>query len=191
MRYLALLIALPLAAVPAANLAAQEYVLSDYPAGFAQASGWVWEAFADRVMGGKSELVPPLVANTADGPALRLAGKVITKGGGFIQIRLRHEGGLFDASGFAGVELTAEAAPGGRYFVFLRTKDNFFPWSYYAAPLDFTGGKLSFRLPWSAFEAESTGRKTVRPRYLSSIAMTAAFLDFNADLKIYRVSLFK
>jgi len=172
-------------------LAAQDFVVSDFSAGVPQQTGWEWQSFADRVMGGKSDLIQPVLVTTPDGPAWRLAGKVVTKGGGFIQVRLEKQKGLFDASAYSGVEVSVAAEAGGSYFVFLRTKDNFFPWSYYSAPLALTGVKQTIRLPWRAFSAESTGRKAVRAENLSSIALVAAFKDFDADLKIYRVALYK
>lgn len=190
MKYSLFLSALPLVLM-ALPLAAQDFVLFDYSAGVPQQTGWEWQSFADRVMGGKSDLITPSVVNTPDGPAWRLAGKVVTKGGGFIQVRLEKQKGNFDASAFSGIEVSVSAEAGGSYFVFLRTKDNFFPWSYYSAPLALTGGKQTVRLPWSAFSAESTGRKTVRAESLSSVALVAAFKDFDADLKIYRVALYK
>ncbi len=172
-------------------LFAQDLVLADQGAQLFQAPGWIWESFADTVMGGNSVLVPPRVIVTDEGPALRLAGTVVTKGGGFIQTRLKYEEKSFDASVYAGIEVSVAAPEGGNYFVFLRTKDNFFPWSYYSAPLAVSGGKQTFRLPWSAFSAASTGKKAVRPDRLTSIALTAAFKDFVSDLSIYRVALYQ
>lgn len=80
------------------NPAGQDLVLSDFPAGLSQAPGWVWEGFADTVMGGNSSLASPGIINTPSGPAYRLTGKVVTKGSGFIQVRLDHQAGRFAAS---------------------------------------------------------------------------------------------
>lgn len=172
-------------------LAAQDLLLSDFQAGLANAPGWLWRGFADRVMGGRSDLVEPGIINTPEGLALRLAGRVVTKGGGFIQVRLEKEGGRFDASPYAGIELTLSAPPGGRYYAFLRTKDNVFPWSYYGALLELDGSLQTLRLPWGAFKAESTLRKAPRAQFMESIALVAAYLDFEPDLKIYRVGLYR
>ncbi|MGD9941038.1 MAG: CIA30 family protein [Clostridia bacterium] len=169
----------------------QDLVLSDFPAGLAQAPGWVWEGFADTVMGGNSSLASPGIVNTPAGPAYRMTGQVVTKGGGFIQVRLDHPAGRFDASTYTGVEVVLDAPPGGNYFVFLRTKDNLFPWSYYGALLDLPGDKQTIRLPWSAFEAKSTLRRSIRTDRLLNVALVAAFKDFEPDLKIYRVSLYR
>jgi len=172
-------------------LAAQNFVLADFSTGLDNAPGWRWQGFADRVMGGRSDLVAPGIVNTADGLALRLAGKVVTRGGGFIQVRLEKTAGLFDARDYAGVELLVSAPPGGQYYVFVRTKDNVFPWSYYGAMLELTGQLQTIRLPWAAFKAESTLRKTIRVEYLANLALVAAYLDFEPDLKIYRVALYR
>lgn len=142
-------------------------------------------------MGGKSDLTPPTVVNTAEGPALVLAGKVVTKGGGFIQVRLKTEAGKFDASAYAGVEVVVSAPAGGNYFVFLRNQDTFFPWSYYGSSLNVSPEKRTVRIPWSAFGAQSVGRKQFRSDRLTSVALVAAFKDFDPYLKIYRVALYR
>lgn len=187
MKYLVGIIAMAMSA----PLAAQGLILADFQAGLTNAPGWAWRGFADRVMGGRSDLIEPGIVNTPDGPALRLAGKVVTRGGGFIQVRLDHEAGRFDASGYAGLELTLSAPPGGSYYVFIRTRDNAFPWSYYGALLELTGGLQTLRLPWSAFKAESTLRKELRAQFIENFALVAAYLDFEPDLKIYRVGLYR
>jgi hypothetical protein len=170
---------------------AQGYTISNLSSTPAETSGWVWESFADKVMGGKSELTPPAVIDGEGGKALLLAGRVITKGGGFIQVRLKYGDELFDASSWAGVEIEVDSPAEGSYFVFLRTKDNFFPWSYYGASFKPTPKRTTIRIPWSAFKAESTTKKTVRTQLLSSVALVAAFTDFNAYLRIYSVRFYK
>jgi hypothetical protein len=179
---------LPLASV---GVGAQGYVLSNLGESLSEAPGWIWESFADRVMGGKSELVPPAVVEADGGKALLLAGRVVTKGGGFIQVRLKHDKALFDASGFTGVEIEVDARTATSWYLFLRTKDNVFPWSYYGAPLQPTPQKSVIRIPFSAFKAESAGRKTVRTEFLSSVALVAAFEDFNAYMRIYRLGFYR
>jgi len=188
MKTIMLLAMLPLAA---ASAGAQVFSVSNLSRSPSEAPGWVWESFADRVMGGKSELVPPAVIDADGGKALLLAGKVITKGGGFIQVRLKHEQGLFDASGYTGVEMEVDARTTTSWYVFLRTKDNVFPWSYYGATIRPTPQKSVIRIPFSAFKAESTLRKSVRTEFLSSVALVAAFEDFNAYMRIYRVGFYQ
>ena len=188
MKHVAWLLALP---ISLASLYAQDFTISDLSASPSEQPNWVWEAFADRVMGGKSELAEPLIIQVDESKALVLAGRVVTKGGGFIQVRLRNTKGLFDASAYSGVEIEVDAQTPTSWYVFLRTKDNFFPWSYYGAK--FTPGptRSTIRIPWSAFVAESTGKKAVRTNYISSVALVAAFEDFNAYMRIYRVAFYR
>jgi len=187
MKTIVLLSLLPLVA---AGVGAQGYTLSNPGASPSEAPGWIWESFADTVMGGKSELVPPAIVAAEGGKALLLAGRVITKGGGFIQVRLKHEPGLFDASGYTGVEVEVDARTTTSWYVFLRTKDNVFPWSYYGASISPGPQKSVIRIPFSAFKAESTLRKSVRTEFLSSVALVAAYEDFNAYMRIYRVGFY-
>ncbi|TVR06374.1 MAG: hypothetical protein EA403_00900 [Spirochaetaceae bacterium] len=174
-----------------APLPGQSLVLSNLGASPSEAQGWVWEAFADTVMGGSSELSPPIVLDLDEGKALLLAGRVVTRGGGFIQVRLKYDARSFDASGYSGVEIDLSSPNEGSYFIFLRTRDSLFPWSYYGAPVRPTDRRTTIRIPWSSFSAQSTLRTTLRPDRLTSIAMTAAFEDFNALLHIYRVGLYR
>jgi energy-converting hydrogenase Eha subunit G len=85
---------------------AEELVLADFTAGVVQASGWAWEFFSDRVMGGRSGLDQPVVLGSGSDRALPLAGAVNTKGGGFIQVRIRRTQGVLDASEWKGIEAT-------------------------------------------------------------------------------------
>jgi hypothetical protein len=144
-----------------------------------------------RVMGGKSLLEPPTVVDTDGGKALLLADRVITKGGGFIQVRLKHQDGLYDASGYTGVELEVDAPTPTSWYVFIRTKDNLFPWSYYGASISPTLQKSVIRIPFSVFKAESTGKKAIRTQFLSSVALVAAYADFNAYMRIYQVGFYE
>jgi len=172
-------------------VSAQDYTISNLAASPSETAGWIWESFADRVMGGKSELVPPAVVDVDGTKALLLAGRVVTKGGGFIQVRLRYGKDKFDASQYAGVEIEVDARTATSWYVFLRTKDNLFPWSYYGAQIRPSDTRSTIRIPWSAFEAASTGKKTVRTEYLTSVALVAAFEDFNAFMHIYRVGFYR
>lgn len=189
MKKIALLCALPLVLTGAY---ADGYSISNLNEAPSEQEGWVWEAFADRVMGGRSELANPIIVESENGrKALLLAGKVITKSGGFIQVRLRHEKGNFDASSYAGIEIEVDARTPNSWYVFLRTRDNFFPWSYYRAQFTPSEQPSVIRIPWSAFTAESTSRKNIRPEYLTSIGIVAAFEDFNAYMRMYRVGLYR
>ncbi|PKL09168.1 MAG: hypothetical protein CVV51_05130 [Spirochaetae bacterium HGW-Spirochaetae-7] len=183
-----LLALLPMAA---ANVAAQGYTISNLGNSPSEDPAWMWESFADTVMGGKSELTPPAVVDADGSKAMLLAGRVVTKGGGFIQVRLRYGKDRFDASAWSGVEVEVDARSETSWHIFLRTRDTLFPWSYYGAPFKPSSSRSTIRIPWSAFEAASTLRKNVRTDSISSVALVAAFEDFNAYLRIYRVGFYK
>ncbi|PKL24731.1 MAG: hypothetical protein CVV47_09875 [Spirochaetae bacterium HGW-Spirochaetae-3] len=188
MKSLALIAMLPLVAV---GLGAQGYSIFNPGASPSETPGWKWEPIADSVMGGNSELVPPAVIEVDGERALLLAGRVVTKGGGFIQVRLKREDGLFDASGYSGVAIEVDARTPTSWYVFLRTKDNVFPWSYYGAAFRPTPQRSVIRIPFGAFKAESAFRKNVRTDFLSSVALVAAYEDFNAYMRIYSVSFYE
>jgi hypothetical protein len=56
-------------AASAASLSGESFVISDLGNSPSEAPGWEWEAFADTVMGGSSELSPPIVLDSEDGKA--------------------------------------------------------------------------------------------------------------------------
>lgn len=180
-------ILLLLAALP---LGGQELVLADFASALPQADGWAWEYFSDRVMGGRSDLGVTGVTGEGEDRALRLAGKVVTRGGGFLQVRLARERGVADLGAWKGVEVTLSAPPGGSYFLHVRTKDTVLPWSYYQAPLEATGGRVTLRIPWTSLGGVSVGSRKPDTRSVRSIALVAGFEDFEADLSIYRISLY-
>jgi hypothetical protein len=153
-------------------------------------SGWNIQGFADTVMGGNSVLQSPTLIDTASGRALRLAGQVVTRGGGFIQVQLEHEDRRFNGSAFSGVEIEVAALKPGSYYLFARTRDNVFPWSYYGKPLTLTANPQTLRIPWSDFESEATLRRTIRPDRLSSLAIVAAYQDFDAEILVYRIGFY-
>jgi hypothetical protein len=172
-------------------LGAQNLVLSDFSQTTIEANGWQWQGFADTVMGGRSTLDQPRIESTPWGRALRLTGQVVTRGGGFIQVRLQHQDNRFDGSGFAGVEVEVQSPTPGSYYVFARTRDNAFPWSYYGAKITPSSTKSTIRIPWEAFQPESTLRRSIRPDRITSIALVAAYADFQSDLAIFRVGLYR
>ncbi len=167
-----------------------DMVISHFAQGAVTLDGWQWQGFADTVMGGRSTLESPGLVNTEYGPALRLAGQVVTRGGGFIQVRLQNQG-IFNADAFRGVEVELRARRAGSYYVFARTRDNSFPWSYYGAPLQLSQEKQVIQILWSDFQGQATLRRTIRPHLLTSLALVAAYEDFQADLEIFRVGLFQ
>ena len=140
-------------------------------------------------LGGRSDLVSPGVTGEGAQKALRLAGTVNTRGGGFIQASLGRERGVADLSEWQGVEVAVQAPAGGSYFLHVRTTGNLVPWSYYQAPLEATGDRVTLRIPWTSLAGVSVGSRKPDTRSVRSIALVAAFKDFEADLLIYRISL--
>ncbi len=186
-----LLLSLVLGTFIPAAAAGETLLLSDLSSSRLSETGWEWQGFADTVMGGNSSLNSPRIIVTPEGRALNLSGEVVTKGGGFIQVRLKHEDGPFDASAYSGVEIELQAPQPEGYYVFVRTRDNVFPWSYYGFKLHVRENRTTIRIPWEAFKAEAMLRRQLRPELLTSVAVVAAYQDFNADLNIYKVSLYR
>jgi hypothetical protein len=172
-------------------LGAQTLTLSDFSQSTFEAPGWQWQGFADTVMGGRSTLDQPRIESTTWGRALRLTGQVVTRGGGFIQVRLQHSNNRFDGTDFAGVEIEVQSPSTGSYYVFARTRDNTFPWSYYGAKFEPQATRTTIRIPWQDFLPESTLRRTIRPDRITSLALVAAYADFQADLSIFRIGLYR
>ncbi len=178
-----------LLAIPAS---AETVLLADFPNRMFELPGWRWQGLADTVMGGRSTLESPRIVMTEHGPALRLAGQVVTRGGGFIQVRLQRESEFFDGSGFSGIEVELDAVEGGRYYLFVRTSDNRLPWSYYSALLDVPKSRETIRVPWSSFSSRgSWGGRSLRTESISSIAVVAAEEDFHAELNLYQLGLYR
>ncbi len=185
-----LLLMFMLFGIAAGIYATENLVLADFGENLIAEPGWEWQGFSDRVMGGRSDIEHVRLIGTQEGTALQLSGRVVTRGGGFIQVRLLHEQGNFDASSYAGIEVEVLAPAGGSYYLFARTRDNRLPWSYYGAQLEVPETRSVLRIPWSAFLGQATLRNSIRPQMLSSIALVAAYDDFFADLHIFRVSLY-
>lgn len=149
--------------------------------------GTRWEAFTDRVMGGRSTMDARFVDGQW-GRGLYFAGDVTTaNNGGFAQARLPlANGGNFDASDSRGIEIRGQSGQ-GRYYIHLRTPDAPLPWQYYSAPLNFEDGVA--RMLWSDFQGESV-RRQLDPSRLRSLAIVAANGDFRAEILVTRIELF-
>lgn len=176
-------------AVP--GLMAEELTLSDFSLVPTNTGDWLWQGFADTVMGGNSSLDAPRILDSPEGRALRLSGKVVTKGGGFIQVRLEYGDRFFDAAEYSGVEIEIQAPDPDGYYVFARTRDNRFPWSYYGFKLSAPQERSVIQIPWESFKGEASLRKKIRPQLLTSLAFVAAYKDFTAELNIYSIKLYK
>jgi len=152
-----------------------------------------WQGYTDRVMGGLSDMT---MARESEGgiPHLALAGEVSLKNnGGFIQaeLRLAQDGkSSFDARNYKGVRLLARAESEG-YYLFLRTSNIFFPWSFYMAPLAVTGQWQEVRVPFSRFTKGDFGAFfSLDLAELASVAVVAYKREFSAKIDIREIGFY-
>jgi hypothetical protein len=167
-------------------------LLDDFSrAGGVSAIGTRWEGFTDRVMGGVSDMRMEF-AELPEGRVLRMRGTVrLENRGGFIQARLPLDagGGAFNASDWDGVAVTARGRP-GPYYVHLRTRQNWMPWSYFRAPINVRTQWQDQFIPFTAFESKgASGRIDVRG--LKSLAIVAYGEAFEADIEVAQIALLK
>ena len=155
------------------------------------AIGTRWEGFTDRVMGGMSDMQLEVV-ELPERRVLRMRGTVrLENRGGFIQARLPLDagGGAVDASDWDGIAVTARGSP-GPYYIHLRTRQNWMPWSYFRASVNVRTQWQDQFLPFSAFESKgASGRIDVRG--LKSLAVVAYGEAFEADIEVAQIGLFK
>ncbi len=122
-------------------------------------NGQRWRYFSDRVMGGVSTGGAQYVT-VEHLQALRLTGEVsLENNGGFIQVALdlAPDGGIFDASAFAGISIRLRG-DGGDFALNLRTADLTYPWQSYRHPIASTGEWQSIDCSFDAFSAHRTDR---------------------------------
>lgn len=167
-----------LAGIPAAPL-----VIDDFSTPGRSSLGTRWQAFTDRVMGGRSQMEAGFErdGNTV---VLRMTGRVsLENNGGFIQVRLPlSERGTFDASEFSGIALETRGRPGS-YFIHLRTRATRLPWQHYTAAIPVTPAWQRTVVPFDAFAPDSI-RREIDPSRLTSIAVVAAGDRFEGDVAI-------
>jgi hypothetical protein len=154
--------------------------------------GTEWEGFTDQVMGGRSDMSAG-VRDTETGPAMHMTGSVsLENNGGFIQVRLNlAEDGFFDARDFRGVEIEARGT-GDHYYLHLRNARTRFPWAYYAAELPVSEQWSRIRVPFDDFQGEyMIGGGKIDVGRLRSVAVVAAQAEFDADIWVRSISLYK
>jgi len=157
------------------------------------ALGTEWEGFTDRVMGGKSDMQSGITADSGQ-RFLFLSGKVsLANNGGFIQTRLMlspEKNGVFDASRYSGLRITARGKGDG-YYIFLRMTGNRLPWSFFMAPIPVTDGWTAIEIPWSRFEKGDFGSFfDLNPKKLTSIAVVAYKKEFLASIDVSRIAFY-
>ncbi len=150
--------------------------------------GTTWRGVSDQVMGGISQA--SVSREVVEGrTALRLSGDVrLENDGGFIQaaLDLAPERGVFDASAFTGVRITARGND-ERYSLHLRTSDNIRPWQSYRSHFQAGPEWETHELPFAAFTPYrlETPLDTMRLRRIGLVAIGRAF---TADLAVSELS---
>lgn len=151
--------------------------------------GGRWSYTSDRVMGGVSN------GNGAyemldERLSIRLFGDVSTdNNGGFIQVSLRVDGRRLNADEYAGVEIDVQGN-GENYNVHVTTTRSFPPWRFYKHTFPTTSEWTRLRLPWSDFTSESF-RQPLDPSTINRLNLTAYARDFEADLAVSRIALYR
>ncbi len=173
--------------------ASDPLLLDDFSSGGAQALiGTRWEAFTDRVMGGRSDMAAGVAP--MDGEyVLRMTGAVsLENNGGFIQVRLPlPDSRRTEAASFTGVFLEVRGAPGS-YYIHLRDNRTRAPWAYYRQRIDVRDDWQTVRLPFDAFESAGMLRSlTPNVDRLQSVAIVAAGEAFDADIMVRSIGLYR
>jgi hypothetical protein len=166
-------------------------IIDDRTSGGTRASlGTDWRLVSDTVMGGVSRgsLVPTLVAGRS---CLRLTGEVsLENNGGFVQASLDlDQGGGFDASAYAGIELDV-LGNGQQYNLHLRTADTRIVWQSYRASFIATPAWTTLRLPFSEFVPYRTSAALNLAR-LRRLGVVAIGREMQADVCIGKIALYR
>jgi len=164
-------------------------IIDDFASAPDATIGGRWSYTSDRVMGGVSngggayEMVDERVA-------IRLYGDVSTaQNGGFIQVSLRIDGRRIDAEQYSGIEVDV-LGNGEDYNIHVTTTRSFPPWRFYKHTFATTDTWTRIRLPWSDFTSESF-RQPLDPSTINRLNVTAYARDFEADLAVSRIALYR
>lgn len=173
--------------------ASDPLLLDDFSSGGAEAViGTRWEAFTDRVMGGRSDMAAGIAP--MDGEyVLRMTGAVsLENNGGFIQVRLPlPDSRQLDAGAYTGVFLEVRGAPGS-YYIHLRDDRTRAPWAYYRRRIDVQESWQTVLLPFDTFESAGMLRSlTPNVDRLRSLAIVAAGEEFDADITVRTIGLYR
>ena len=173
--------------------ASDPLLLDDFSSGGADALiGTRWEAFTDRVMGGRSDMAAGIAP--MDGEyVLRMTGNVsLENNGGFIQVRLPlPDPRRIEAASYSGVFLEVRGAPGS-YYIHLRDDRTRAPWAYYRQRIDVREDWQTVLLPFDTFESAGMLRRlTPDVDRLRSLAIVAAGEAFDADITVRSIGLYR
>jgi hypothetical protein len=155
-------------------------------------SGTQWQGFADSVMGGVSRINARYESENNES-YLRMSGKVsLDNNGGFIQTRLFLDprGRPVDLSKYNGIRMKVRGQ-GDSYFIHVRTDRTAMPWAYYAAPIRVTENWQDVNISFSDFRSKGMALSSrLNTKRIRSLAVVAAWKNFNADISIAEISLY-
>ncbi len=164
-------------------------VIDDFSSAPNATIGGRWSYTSDRVMGGVSN-GGGAYETVDDRISIRLYGDVSTaQNGGFIQVSLRIDGRRINAKDYAGIEIDV-LGNGEDYNVHVTTTRSFPPWRFYKHTFATTATWTRIRLPWSDFTSE-TFRQPLDPSTINRLNLTAYARDFEADLAVSRIALYR
>lgn len=156
------------------------------------ALGTRWQQFTDQVMGGVSEGRYGFLE--IDGKwCIRLQGQVsLENRGGFIQVSLPlyEKSGSFDASDYSGVRLLVRGN-GERYYVHFKSTQTLFPWQLFSAGFPTTGAWETVDIPFDRFVPENLNVDSLNIKRLKRMAIVASKKEFNADVAVARIELYR
>jgi hypothetical protein len=183
-----LLAGLAMTALPASA----SMIIDDRASGDARSTlGTSWRVVTDNVMGGLSS-AGLAFTRLADRPCLRLTGTVsLENNGGFVQasLDLAADGGSFDASPYAGIELDVYGN-NASYNLHLRTADTWIVWQSYRAAFNAVPGWRTLRLPFDRFEPYRISAP-LDVRQLKRIGLVAIGREMQADLCLGRIAFYR
>lgn len=177
-----------LAARPSAAQESSMMVLEDFGASPRPDLG-TWRMFTDRVMGGVSD-GEQAVTEVEGRLALRLTGSVsLENNGGFVQSAFTPRKTL-DGKAFTGIRLAVKSNGEDGYYVFLRTRSTFMPWSFYSAPIPATTAWTEVDIPWTAFKKNSVW-SNLNPGQIRQIGIVAYAREMDADIAVGSMGLYR
>lgn len=151
--------------------------------------GTKWQLVTDGVMGGLSQ--GQLTLDNYKGKnCLRMRGDVTTENnGGFVQIALSlSKQGVFDASGYTGVEIEV-AGNNESYNIHFRTDGLWFPWQSYRYSFTAKSDWQKYRIPFSELEKYKTFH-SFSQHEIKRIGLVAIGRDFQADLCLAAINFY-
>jgi hypothetical protein len=151
--------------------------------------GTKWQLVTDNVMGGLSQ--GQLTLDSYKGrQCLRMRGDVTTENnGGFVQVALSlSEQGVFDASGYTGVEIEV-AGNNELYNIHFRTGELWFPWQSYRYSFTAASDWQTYRIPFSGLEKYKTLHSFSQDK-IKRIGLVAIGREFQADLCLAAIAFY-